>query len=122
MKTGSVTPATRGRRLDQWLWFARLVKSRSLASRLCATGAITVNQITIRKANHVVRIGDKLTIPQGSFRRTVRLLALGVRRGPAAEARLLYDEIAPPARLSECEPAWQPLLIDGGEPKAQRYS
>jgi ribosome-associated heat shock protein Hsp15 len=122
LKAGNIMPTPQGRRLDQWLWCARFVKTRSLASRLCATGAITVNQVTIRKANHIVRIGDKLTIPQGSFRRTVRLLALGVRRGPAAEARLLYDEIAPPVRLSECDPVWQPLLIEGDEPKAQHYT
>jgi ribosome-associated heat shock protein Hsp15 len=99
-----------GRRLDQWLWFARLVKSRSLAGRLCATGAVTLNGVAVRKPNHMVRIGDAIGAPQGGIQRTVRVLALGSRRGPATEARLLYAEIAAPVRLSDLAPAWEPLL------------
>jgi len=107
-----------GRRLDQWLWFARLVKSRSRAARLCIAGEVTVNQATIRKANHVVRIGDTIAVSQGGFYTTVRLLGLGCRRGPAAEARRLYEEIEAPARLSEFNPAWQPLLMGEDEPQS----
>jgi ribosome-associated heat shock protein Hsp15 len=104
--------AAESRRLDQWLWFARLVKSRSLAARLCTAGAITVNQAMITKANHIVRIGDTIGVPQGAFRRSVRLLGLGVRRGPAVEARHLYEEIAAPVHRSELTPAWTPLLAE----------
>lgn len=103
---------TFSRRLDQWLWFTRLVKSRSLAGRLCAEGAVSVNQATVRKPNHAVRIGDIVIVPQGPFRRTVRVLALGTRRGPAIEARQLYEESAAPVRLSEPAPEWTPLLAD----------
>ena len=45
-------------RLDQWLWFARLAKSRSLAARLCAAGAVAVNGATVTKPNQTVRVGD----------------------------------------------------------------
>ena len=69
-------------RLDQWLWFARFVKSRSLAARLCATGAVTVNGSPVKKANHTVRMGDIVVLPQGGWQRTVRVVALGIRRGP----------------------------------------
>ena len=103
-------------RLDQWLWFARFVKSRSLAARLCTAGAVAVNGVTIRKANQAVRIGDDVILPQGPFRRTVRVLALGARRGPATEARLLYEETATPVRLSELVSAWTPLLGDDEPP------
>jgi ribosome-associated heat shock protein Hsp15 len=104
--------ATSSRRLDQWLWFARLVKSRSLAGRLCAQGAVGVNQAAVRKPNHSLRIGDVVIVPQGPFRRTVRVLALGTRRGPAIEARQLYAESAAPVRLSEPALEWTPLLAD----------
>jgi ribosome-associated heat shock protein Hsp15 len=110
VKSDRGIPAAESRRLDQWLWFARLVKTRSLAARLCTAGAITVNEVTIRKANHMVRIGDTIAVPQGAFRRSVRLLGLGGRRGPAAEARRLYEEIAAPVHQSELTPAWTPLL------------
>jgi ribosome-associated heat shock protein Hsp15 len=111
--TGGVGAVAASRRLDQWLWFARLAKSRSLAARLCATGAVTLNGTTIFKPNHLVRPGDAIAAPQGAYRRTVRVLALGSRRGPATEARLLYQEIAAPALLSELVAAWEPLLADG---------
>jgi len=113
---GSASPAPASRRLDQWLWFARLAKSRSLAARLCAAGAVTINGVNIRKANHAVRIGDVIAVPQGPFRRTVRVRALGMRRGPTAEARLLYEETAAPVRLSELAAAWAPLLADDEPP------
>jgi len=101
-----------GRRLDQWLWFARLVKSRSRGARLCAAGAVAVNGMTVTKVNHLLRIGERVTVQQGAFCRTVSVLGLGERRGPAAEARLLYEEIAPPVHQSQLMPAWTPLLLD----------
>ena len=97
-------------RLDQWLWFARFVKSRSLAARLCAAGAVTVNGSPVKKANHPIRMGDIVVLPQGGWQRTVRVLALGIRRGPAPEARLLYEEAAISTRLADLAPAWMPLL------------
>jgi ribosome-associated heat shock protein Hsp15 len=117
--SGGASTAPESRRLDQWLWFARFVKSRSLAARLCAAGAVAVNGIPVRRANHMVRIGDAIAVPQSAVCRMVRVLALGVRRGPATEARLLYEEVAAPVRLSELAPAWTPLLADG-EPRSDQ--
>ena len=97
-------------RLDQWLWFARLAKSRSLAARLCAAGAVAVNGSPVKKANHPIRMGDIVVLPQGGWQRTVRVLALGIRRGPAPEARLLYEEAAVSTCLADLAPAWMPLL------------
>lgn len=99
-------------RLDQWLWFARFVKSRSLAARLCAAGAVAINGIPVRKPNQSVRIGDVVVLPQGSWQRTVRVLALGDRRGPAMKAQLLYEEAAAALCLKDLMPGWEPLLED----------
>ena len=96
-------------RLDQWLWFARLAKSRSLAARLCAAGSIRVNGATVIKPNQTLRVGDFVVLPQGGVERSVRVLALGVRRGPASEARTLYEETAA-ACLRDMAPIWVPLL------------
>jgi ribosome-associated heat shock protein Hsp15 len=106
-------------RLDQWLWFARFVKSRSLAARLCAAGAVTVNGSAVTKPNQTVRVGDTVILPQGGWQRTVRVLALGVRRGPASEARLLYEEAGAALRLSAVPSDWIPLL-DAGEAEDMR--
>jgi ribosome-associated heat shock protein Hsp15 len=86
-----------GRRLDKWLWFARFCKSRTLASKLCAAGKIRIGGELVRKAHHLVRPGDVLTFPQGPHIRVVRVVQLGLRRGPAPAARTLYEDLAPPA-------------------------
>jgi ribosome-associated heat shock protein Hsp15 len=95
-------------RLDKFLWFARLAKTRSLAARLCAAGAVTIAGQTVLKPGQRVRIGDVVTVPQGRMIRTVRIAALGSRRGPAAEAQLLYTELAPPQPIAR--EAWTSLL------------
>jgi len=102
----SDTPAA-ARRLDQWLWFARFVKSRSLAARLCNGGHVSVNGAKVRKPSHPVRPGDLLVVPLGKARRQLRVLELGERRGPAPEARGLYEEIEVIPRQP---PEWVPLL------------
>ena len=83
-------------RLDRWLWFARFFKSRTLASRLCSGSRVRLNRKLVSKASATVKVGDVLTFPQGPHIRVVRVLDLGSRRGPAAEARLLYEDLSPP--------------------------
>lgn len=108
--SGSLSPTSR--RLDQWLWFARFAKSRSLASRHCTAGAIILNGVVVRKARHLIRIGDIIVVPQGVLSRTIRVKALGSRRGPSSEAQLLYEEAAAPAGELDPDPPWRPLLAD----------
>ena len=110
--SGSGSPGPTSRRLDQWLWFARLAKSRSLASRLCTAGVIILNGVVVRKARHLIRIGDIIVVPQGVLSRTIQVKALGSRRGPSSEAQLLYEETAAPAGVLELDPPWRPLLVD----------
>jgi ribosome-associated heat shock protein Hsp15 len=86
-----------GLRIDKWLWFARLCKSRSLAQALIDSGAVRLNGTPVAKASLLLRPGDEILIPQGRGWRRVRVVALGDRRGPASEARTLYDERPAPA-------------------------
>ncbi|NQV55650.1 MAG: RNA-binding S4 domain-containing protein [Rhodospirillales bacterium] len=88
-------------RLDKWLWHARIFKSRSLASKFCQSGKIRVNGETTRKAHHIVRPGDVLTFPLGHHIRVFAILELGTRRGPAAEAQALYEDLQPPTQKPE---------------------
>jgi len=83
-------------RLDKWLWFARFCKSRTQASALCAGGRLRLDGTLIHKAHQAVRPGAVLTFPLGPHIRVIRVLALGVRRGPATEARALYADLDPP--------------------------
>lgn len=83
-------------RLDKWLWYARIAKTRTLATRLVETGKARVNSTRVRKASRTVRAGDVITLVIHEQVRVLKVLACGVRRGPAAEARELYEDMNPP--------------------------
>jgi ribosome-associated heat shock protein Hsp15 len=83
-------------RLDKWLWCARFYKTRTLAADICAGGRIRVNGQVTDKAHYAVKLGDVLTLPQGSSVRLIKVVAHAERRGPATEARLLYDDMDVP--------------------------
>ena len=82
-------------RADKWLWYARFFKSRTLAAKMVTAKRLRVSGQVVDKAHHQVRIGDVLTFPQGRAIRVVKILELGVRRGPASEARGLYEDLKP---------------------------
>ena len=83
-------------RLDKWIWQARFVKSRTLAAALVSGGHVRVNSQRAGKPSQAVHAGDVLTFPQGDRIRVVRILAPATRRGPAAEAQALYEDLSPP--------------------------
>lgn len=108
MKT---TPASL--RLDKWLWFARLARTRSLAARLCALGCVRVGGAVVAKPHHGVRVGDTITVELPRWRRRLIVQALGTRRGPASEARLLYHEPEAATAVQEAATsAWTSLFED----------
>lgn len=80
-------------RIDKWLWHARFFKTRSLAARICRDGRVRRNGDVIPKPSALVEPQDVLTFIQGEQVRVVRILALAERRGPAAEARTLYEDL-----------------------------
>jgi ribosome-associated heat shock protein Hsp15 len=84
-------------RLDKWLWFARIVKSRTLAAEVVAQGKIRVNRARAVKASQTVRPGDVLTVALRGRVQVLKVAAAGIRRGPPPEARLLYQDLSPAA-------------------------
>lgn len=80
-------------RLDKWLWAARFFKTRTLASDALDAGRVQLNEARA-KPSREVRIGDKLDIQTGEVRYSVIVRALSGRRGPAEEARKLFEETA----------------------------
>ena len=83
-----------GLRLDKWLWQARFFKDRSLAAEVIEKGRVRINGQRCKKPGHAVRAGDVLTFAQGDVIRVIRVLELGVRRGPATEAQGLFADLA----------------------------
>ncbi len=86
-------PDAAWQRLDLWLWCARFMKSRGDCANWIASGGVRLNRQPTDKAHAKLRVGDVLTLPLRGGVRVVRVLALAERRGPASEARLLYDDI-----------------------------
>ena len=82
-------------RVDRWLWFARMLKSRTLAASLVEAGKVRLNSTRIDKPSRHVKIGDVLTFPLGNHVRVLKVLDTGTRRGPAPEAQALYEDLAP---------------------------
>ncbi len=80
-------------RLDRFLWFARMAKTRSVAQQLAATGRLRCDGRLIEKAAAPVRVGNVLTFAVAGRVRTLRVEALPPRRGPAPEARACYSEL-----------------------------
>ncbi|UPY37717.1 S4 domain-containing protein [Sediminicoccus sp. KRV36] len=80
-------------RLDVWLWHARLARSKADCGALIAAGGFRLNRQPVTKAHARLRVGDVLTFVWQGEVRVWRVLALGERRGPAEEARGLYEEI-----------------------------
>jgi ribosome-associated heat shock protein Hsp15 len=78
-------------RLDKWLWAARFFKTRTLAAEAVAGGKVKLNGERV-KAAKAIRLGDALNIHIGPYEYVVRVLALSAKRGPAAQAVLLYAE------------------------------
>lgn len=83
-------------RIDKWLFFARLRKSRSLAAKSVEAGDVRVNDLAIRQPSHMVRPGDVIVLSLDRHDMVVKVLLLGERRGPYEEARLLYHDMTPP--------------------------
>jgi len=80
-------------RLDKFLWFARIVKTRALAQQLAEGGRLRIAGRVVDRAHAPVRIGDVLSFAVRGKVRVLRVEALPARRGPPAEARELYAEI-----------------------------
>ena len=80
-----------GVRVDKWLWAARFFKTRSLATDAVGGGKVKLNGAATKPAREV-KPGDRLEIFNGDTRWEVVVQALSEKRGPAAEARLLYEE------------------------------
>lgn len=80
-------------RLDKWLWHARCVRRREAAAELVTARRVRLNSQVVTKTHALVRPGDVITLTQPARVRVLKVVALGVRRGAAADAQGLYEEL-----------------------------
>ena len=92
---GDDAPAKGRQRLDKWLWYARVVKTRTLAAKLVAAGKVRVNRQRVAKPGATIKSGDVLTIAVHERVRVLEMREPGVRRGPPAEAQALFVDLSP---------------------------
>jgi ribosome-associated heat shock protein Hsp15 len=108
-------------RIDKWLWFARIAKTRTLAAELVVAGKVRLNRVRVGKPSQIVRAGDVLTVAAGRSVRLLKVLGLGERRGPPPSARALYEELTaaadplkPLAQSSSHLPSWHQNEVSPG--------
>ena len=80
-------------RLDRYLWFVRLAKTREIAQDMAAQGRLRIDGRVIDRAHAPVRVGNVLTFVKAGSVRVLQIEALPLRRGPAAEAQACYREL-----------------------------
>ena len=84
-------------RIDKWLWHARVVRTRSAAATLAASGHVRVNGARIGAPAKPVRAGDVVTIALDARVRVLKVTGFAPRRGDAAAGQALYEDLAPPS-------------------------
>ena len=81
-------------RIDRFLFFMRLVKSRTLAQAIIDEGHVRIDGRRVEKSSEEVRAGSVVALPLHGHVRVLRVVDLPARRGPAPEARACYEEIS----------------------------
>ncbi len=103
--------AKAAQRLDKWLWHARIIKTRSLAAQLVAKGKFRVNREKVLKPAFSLKQGDVITTSLFGKLRILQVNGFAERRGPAAEAQMLYEDLTPREQSSE---PFEPDRTQGG--------
>lgn len=97
--------AQQRQRVDKWLFYARIVKSRALAQKLAVSGRVRINRDKTAQASDLVKPGDVLTVTLDGRILVLEVVEAGTRRGPATEARTLYKDMSPPPTPRSAAPA-----------------
>ena len=84
-----------GQRLDKWLWFVRVAKTRTLSATLVSEGKVRINGVKVIKPAHTVKIGDTVAVVMRQKMRILKVAGIGVRRGSADVAALLFEDLSP---------------------------
>jgi ribosome-associated heat shock protein Hsp15 len=105
-------------RIDKWLWHARVVRTRSAAAALAASGHVRVNGQRIDMPSRAVRLGDVITVALDRSVRVLKVAGFAERRGAAETALMLAEDLSQPTSEAPREPAV--ARAPGREPGAGR--
>ncbi len=108
-------------RIDKWLWFARVVKTRSAATALCEDGSVRLNGIRVDHAHKAVRVDDVVTVALADRIKVLKVVSMAERRGPFSEAQHLYQDLSPePPRFDPPSPVAEREAGSGRPTKSER--
>ncbi|MDP3544881.1 RNA-binding S4 domain-containing protein [Phreatobacter sp. HK31-P] len=108
-------------RIDKWLWFARVVKTRSAATALCEDGSVRLNGIRVDQAHKAVRVDDVVTVALADRIKVLKVISMAERRGPFSEAQHLYQDLSPePPRFDPPSPVAEREAGSGRPTKSER--
>jgi ribosome-associated heat shock protein Hsp15 len=88
-------------RIDKWLWHSRIVRTRSAAVGLAASGHVRVNGARVKAASRAVRVGDVVTVSLYQGVRVLKVAGFADQRGSGGAARMLYEELTQSAEGSD---------------------
>ena len=91
-------------RIDKWLWYARVVRTRSAAAALSDSGFVRINGARIDTSSRPVRPGDVVTIALDRNVRVLKVIGYAERRGGPDTIRALYEDLTPPATPRQEQP------------------
>ena len=103
-------------RIDRFLWHTRLVRTRTLAAKLAATGHVRVNGKRIDAPGRGLKIGDVLTVAISRDVRVLKVIAFAERRGGSEVASRLYEDLSPPTPKPVRAISPAPRLAGSGRP------
>jgi ribosome-associated heat shock protein Hsp15 len=101
-------------RIDKWLWHARVVRTRSAAAALAASGHVRINGQRIDAPSRAVRPGDVVTVALDRIVRVLKVLSFAERRGSADDARALCEDLAPQSSRPTAPPDPLPVVREPG--------
>ena len=82
-------------RLDVYLYYIRIFKSRSLATKFVSTNRLRISGQVTQKPHKMISIGDVLTMTINDNIKILKVLDIPNRRGPYSESLNFYEDITP---------------------------
>ena len=90
-------------RLDIYLYYIRIFKSRSIATKFVLTNRLRISGQVTQKPHKMISIGDVLTMTINDNIKVLKVLDIPNRRGPYSESLNFYEDITPIESISKKE-------------------
>ena len=82
-------------RLDLYLYYIRIFKSRSLATKFISSNRLRISGKVTQKPHKLISAGDVLTMTINDNIKIIKVLDVPSRRGPYSESLCFYQDLTP---------------------------